>query len=1247
MKIRLALSICAMAGLFACGIARTAVAAEWLVPLSYEAVPAHVTMTVSGSNYGTFTTNVVGSARGGQIVQLADQNGWSIVMTADKGYAVPTFKVCPKHNDGSVDKAAGVTYTTGSADVRYDFGDAVHVYDISTEAIVEPDPGPLPGPEPEPVLSTLVFDADYVGAPDYSNVTVTVGQPYGTLPVPVRAHHTFGGWFLEGGSNRVVETTFARTEGRRTVTAKWTADTFWLAFDGQGGSGAMAPVELTYDAMLKLSNAFTRVGYTFDKWVQQMKAGPYEYAVGANVSTTSLADGCGKGDTVVLKATWKEVPVAPTAHAVGFDRTGWDFAETVPDFAVTNGLAWPVLPTPTNAVPERPFLGWTLHKDGFVLPVDLASAVPETLSAGDLTLVPTWGETPIAVALDSTGVVYTNDVENTDDAGFSIAPSAGADGGACLTGTIANSTTNGFQYVTLKGTVTGSGRLSFLWKIRSQRICDNYGQTNAWIATSEKFNFYTNGMNYACGIACGRPVNFEGGDDGAPKWLSVTSLEGDGLVETDGEMDWQPVSVDIVADPGQKTDCTWQFLNANYEDKTWEIGTVYLDKVTWNGEVVTNVLSYVAEDAEGTMADRPVPETETVTLDTNAFTKDGYGFAGWATSPTGAVQFADGAEVSLYADASAYAVWTNALAVAYTVRFDANGGTGTMAEQEVLFGEAAYLMPNAFVREGYDFAGWAKGADATSADHANVASVTDLAVRPATAVTLYAVWTEHVCGAGEERTVPVDLGGTETNVSAVVGQPWDAALPAPPAPPAGKAFGGWYTGVDGTGTAVTAETVVSADLTGLYPKWVDGSYTVHFAANGGTGAMSDQKIVCGQTVALRANAFARKGWDFAGWSRTAEGAVAFADGAEVKDLDTADGAVVTLYAVWTEIPGPVLPTRLYETVAPALVEAGGVYDGRLLDAEGRLAGLVQVKLAKYNAKKDLAKITATVTPLGEKKLSYKGGEWHAGSTSATLVSTRDARVLEVVLGEDGLSGTFGDLAVDGARNVFTAKDAAAKAEAAAVLAKVQGCFTAACPSDEGWTALSVTVKTKGKVAVQGTLADGTKVSSSGQLLVGETVCCVPVAWAKKSAMVALDLWIAKEDGTAIGCGGADEGVCARLDASLAAGSVFRLDPAALAALLPGEADSELTPNGVPVAFNGRKWIVADGARAGSEANPCSLKLSLTAKNGLFKGSFKGLSTVAGRQKKTSVTVTGVQVGDRAYGSAVVKKVGSLPVLVAP
>ena len=61
----------------------------------------------------------------------------------------------------------------------------------------------------------------------------------------------------------------------------------------------------------------------------------------------------------------------------------------------------------------------------------------------------------------------------------------------------------------------------------------------------------------------------------------------------------------------------------------------------------------------------------------------------------------------------------------------------------------------------------------------------------------------------------------------------------------------------------------------------------------------------------------------------------------------------------------------------------------------------------------------------------------------------------------------------------------------------------------------------------------------------------------------------------------------------------------------------------------------DDAKAG--VNPSALKLTYTAKTGLLKGTFKAYTHVNGKPKAVTVTVTGILVDGKGYGTVSIKK----------
>ena len=108
-------------------------------------------------------------------------------------------------------------------------------------------------------------------------------------------------------------------------------------------------------------------------------------------------------------------------------------------------------------------------------------------------------------------------------------------------------------------------------------------------------------------------------------------------------------------------------------------------------------VTFNANGGTGSMA----AETESAptALTANAFTRAGFTFAGWNTAANGSgIAYANGATYPFTASATLYAQWSGAT---FTVTFNANGGTGSMAAQTQNVPVA--LTPNSFTRAGYTF----------------------------------------------------------------------------------------------------------------------------------------------------------------------------------------------------------------------------------------------------------------------------------------------------------------------------------------------------------------------------------------------------------------------------------------------------------------------------------------------------------------------------------------------------------------
>ncbi|MCR4647991.1 MAG: InlB B-repeat-containing protein, partial [Lachnospiraceae bacterium] len=122
----------------------------------------------------------------------------------------------------------------------------------------------------------------------------------------------------------------------------------------------------------------------------------------------------------------------------------------------------------------------------------------------------------------------------------------------------------------------------------------------------------------------------------------------------------------------------------------------------------------------------------------NRFTRSGYEFYNWNTEADGSgTSYVDGAEIKTEDSClTLYAQW---IPNKYTVKYNANGGSGTMSSQSVKSNSSITLNANTFTRQGYEFAGWntkANGSGTSYADGEN----TEIIVLNTNKITLYAQW---------------------------------------------------------------------------------------------------------------------------------------------------------------------------------------------------------------------------------------------------------------------------------------------------------------------------------------------------------------------------------------------------------------------------------------------------------------------------------------------------------------------------
>ena len=189
--------------------------------------------------------------------------------------------------------------------------------------------------------------------------------------------------------------------------------------------------------------------------------------------------------------------------------------------------------------------------------------------------------------------------------------------------------------------------------------------------------------------------------------------------------------------------------------------------------------------------------------------------------------------------------------VVYTITFNSNDGT-SVESQNVNAGEKLTEPTPAPTKEGFTFDGWYEDSTFSKKFDFNT-PITDN-------MTLYAKWTEN------KYTLTFDANGGSGTMTPVTDLTGEYTLPANEfTAPSGKQFKGWSLTTDG---AIVTKVDMTENRT-VYAIWENipvVTYTVSFAANGGTGTMADVTGVSGEYT-LPANGFtAPDGKQFKAWS---------------------------------------------------------------------------------------------------------------------------------------------------------------------------------------------------------------------------------------------------------------------------------------------------------------------------------------------------------------------------------------------
>lgn len=349
-------------------------------------------------------------------------------------------------------------------------------------------------------------------------------------------------------------------------------------------------------------------------------------------------------------------------------------------------------------------------------------------------------------------------------------------------------------------------------------------------------------------------------------------------------------------------------------------------------------------------------------------------------------------------------------------------------------------------------------------------------------------------------------------------------------------------------------------------------------------------------------------------------------------------------------------------------KAAAQYQGWLTDDEtGEVAGTIVIKATKAN-KDNISNLTATIVPRGGRKVNLKG---KARISSENTVNTGcgpdwinlcmgSEMCVAIQLGANGFvgscetakSGERKTYSLQGGRNVFSARDADAKARAA-TLAKgfwpivFETADNGGSAFANGYSGLSVTVGNRGMVKVSGTLGDGNRVNVSAQAIMGENgKMVVPVIEKKGTYSFLLEFNGGRLTAVKNLSAWNASGRPAKFTATWSSKSVF--SPVSGVGAVPSPMyltiagfDAAAGIGGKPIVGSPADDMVVVARNKWTGTKGISdLNVTFKPKDGTFKGSFNFYVLDGGKPKKLKATVSGVVVDGVPYGTAVIKNVGS-------
>ena len=420
--------------------------------------------------------------------------------------------------------------------------------------------------------------------------------------------------------------------------------------------------------------------------------------------------------------------------------------------------------------------------------------------------------------------------------------------------------------VTRKSATQYTVKINASWETYYNGAQTNYGMTASSGGGSVNLNTFGNKSSSGSGSFTG--TYSISGNGSAAKTITVTFKN--------YEEDWQ----------GNVTESATKSVSLNVAVPAWTSYTV----------------KYNANGGSGAPSNQTKWKDQALTLSTTKPTRTGYTFQGWGTSSTDtSVDYAAGASYTSNASITLYAIWK---AITYTVKYNANGGSGAPSSQTKTYGKTLTLSSATPTRSSvedngtiteYTFKGWATSSTSTSVAYKAGASYT-----ANSAITLYAVWSKSVSTNLYDVSYNTNGGSNVISQIKVKGETLTLRDTIPVKN--GYTFNGWGLSADATNVSYSAGDSYSIDNdVVLYAIWTPWTHTVKFDLNGGVGEppASFTKTTDVEAI-IPESSLTKKNCVFKYWSTSPIGSGGVNYRAGDGYTGVRKGGTITLYAIWKQ-----------------------------------------------------------------------------------------------------------------------------------------------------------------------------------------------------------------------------------------------------------------------------------------------------------------------------------------------------------